>query len=94
MKILLIIPVLALSGCFMGVRTKTNYHISSIPPSVARDLKYQCQMSGMWKNLAKGLLEYEQHMRKIVEDKVRDLEMENAALKAANKHLLEQEHGK
>ena len=27
-------------------------------------------------------------------EKVRDLEMENAALKAANKHLLELEHGK
>lgn len=29
-----------------------------------------------------------------LEDKVRDLEMENAAMKAANKHLLEMEHGK
>lgn len=27
-------------------------------------------------------------------EKVKDLEMENAALKAANKHLLELEHGK
>ena len=55
---------------------------------------------GYWRGKASGNYQYGWHdgykqaRGRGLEDKVRDLEMENAALKAANKHLLELEHGK
>lgn len=91
MKKFLLLSVIALSlnGCFAGVETKSGWHMVSLPPSSGQRLRAQCSMAlavdSMKLNTLRGLIEYEQSKDK---DKLRDLEMENAALRAANEELL------
>lgn len=88
-NLLLLALALSLGGCFAGVETKSGWHMVSLPPSSGRRLSAQCSMAAavnsMKLSTLRGLIEYEQSKDK---EKLRDLEMENAALRAANEELL------
>ena len=71
--LLLAAVALSLSGCFAGVETRSGWHLLSLPPSSGKRLAARCSS---------------QPYVRSVDDKLRDLEMQNAALRAANEHLL------
>ena len=94
-KILLLAILIPLGGCFAGISTKHNYHFVSIPPSIAKDIKAQCEFSNVERNLYGGILEYQQNtsvlLKKIQEKQdtqykqiITNLQAENAKLKMEN----------
>lgn len=91
MKKLLLLSVVAisLSGCFAGVETKSGWHMVSLPPSSGKRLEAQCNLAKAVDNMSnatvRGLVEYQKSKDG---QKIIDLQMENAALRAANEELL------
>lgn len=83
---------LSLSGCFAGVETRSGWHMVSLPPSSGKRLAAQCSVAsalrGPNSNTLSLIEERHKMQDKTFRDIIRDLQMENAALRAANNHLL------
>jgi hypothetical protein len=80
---------LSLSGCFAGVETRSGWHMVSLPPSSGKRLAAECNLAKAVENMSnanvRSLVEYQKSKDG---QKIIDLQMENAALRAANNHLL------
>jgi hypothetical protein len=80
---------LSLSGCFAGVETRSGWHMVSLPPSSGKRLAAECNLAKAVENMSNAnvrlLVEYQKSKDG---QKIIDLQMENAALRAANNHLL------
>src|SRR3990167_5848546 len=80
---------LTLSGCFVGVKTKSGWHMAGLPPSTTKRLAAECTMarginSGRDDSLIVLLKQIEEKQDKQYKSIIIDLQMENAALHAAN----------
>jgi hypothetical protein len=96
----ILIPLVALSlgGCFAGVETRSGWHMVSLPPSSGKRLTAQCTLSQGFSRPSRSTVELIEELR-VKQDNsyknlIRELEMENAALRAANKHLMDLDYGR
>lgn len=93
--LLLAAVALSLSGCFAGVETRSGWHMVSLPPSSGKRLAAECNLAKAVENMSnanvRSLVEYQKSKDG---QKIIDLQMENAALRAANQHLLELDNGR
>lgn len=91
MRIFLILPILLLSGCLAGVETSSGWHMASLPPSSGKRLREQCSVSYRVMEKSQSKLSLISEMMDKREENyksiIRELEMENMALKSANELL-------
>ena len=80
---------ISLCGCFAGVETRSGWHMVSLPPSSGKRLAAQCSAPKYRPDYTLSLVkELQAKQDETYRNILRDLEMENAALRAANRHLL------
>jgi len=79
----------SLIGCFAGVETRSGWHMVSLPPSSGKRLSARCSTPIYQPDYTLSLVkELQKKQDETYQGILRDLEMENAALRAANRHLL------